>query len=85
MNKISILTFVDLVNVGTNVKDVWVFPNREAAIQEMEKQFRKMCEKYGITDLKESGLYRECVIDTSYAYFSNEYYWDIFEKEIGIL
>ena len=85
MHKIYILTFVDLVNVGTNVKDVWVFPSWEAAKEEMEKQFRKKCEEYGITDPKEAGLFRTCEIDGSYAYFSNEYYWDIFGKEVDIL
>jgi hypothetical protein len=87
MNKIYILVFVDLVHMGFNAKSVDVFPSDVAANAEMEKQYLEKCKEEGIENPMDKTDYNigHQFTKNGYAYILDKYYWDIFEKEIGVL
>ena len=87
MNKIYILTIVDLDGYGYNPKDVEVFPTEEMATERMRELYLKDCKKWGIEnpyDDDSDGLMHQ-FCEGAYAYIFGEHYYDIFEKEIGIV
>lgn len=84
MNKIFILTIVDLDNVGYQTKDVELFSNKETATERMRKLYLEDCKHWGIKDPYDKDTLFHGFSD-DYAYIFGESYYDIFEKEIGIV
>lgn len=73
-----ILTFVDLVNMGYNVKAVYKFDNKEDASNFMKEQYIHHCLEEHITNPLDNDSF-DYEYSNSYAYIFGKYYWDIFE------
>ena len=81
--KIYITTFVDLVNVGYTPAAVFVDSSKDEAKARMKHEYLKHCEEEQIENPFDEGTINHQLGD-NFAYIFGKYYWDIFEKEIGL-
>ena len=81
--KIYITTFVDLVKVGYTPAAVFVDSSKDEAKARMKHEYLKRCEEEQIENPFEEGA-MDYQLSNDFAYIFGKYYWDIFEKEIGL-
>lgn len=81
MNRFYILTFCDAVHYGLGVKDVFMFDSKELAIKKMNEMYQEKAKELDIENPYDDMSY-DYEIGDDYAYFSDAYYWDIFNKDI---
>ena len=81
--KIYILAEVNTQDFGFNTKNVYVFTEKEKAIEKMKELYLDAFNHYNSDDddpfAEDSYDYQ---FTSNYAYVSSAYYLDIFEKEI---
>ena len=83
--KVTVVTFVDLVNVGYNPSTVKIFNTKEEASEHIKKQYLEKCI---IEEIPENERFATDTIDhevsDNYAYIFGKYYWDAFQEEIEV-
>ena len=87
MKRFYILTFVDLVKMGYNVSDVFMFDSIELAIKKMKEMYLQYCEQEDIDDPMATDSYDHEFSESGefgngFAYINGKYYWDIFNKDL---
>ena len=82
MQRFYILTFVDLVKMGYNVSDVFMFDSIELANKKMKEMYLQYCEQEDIDDPMTTDSYDYEFSENSFAYINGKYYWDIFNKDL---
>ena len=83
--KVTVVTFVDLVNVGYNPSKVKIFDTKEEASEYIKNHYLEKCEDEGIPE--EERFANDTIdheISDYYAYIFGKYYWDAFQEEIEI-
>lgn len=78
---IYILTVVDLVRVGYNVDNVYVFDKIEDATSLMKEEYLNKCKEEGIENPMED-CYDYQYSENGFAYIQGKYYWDIFTRKL---
>lgn len=81
MNRFYILTYCDAVHYGLGVKDVFLFDDKELAMKKMEQMYIEKCKEEEI-DNPFSGDSYDYDYGDNYAFISDRYYWDIFNKDL---
>ena len=81
MKRFWILTFCDAVYYGLGVKEVYLFDNKDEAISQMKKMYIEKAKELDIENPFDDMTYAYQFSD-DYAYFTDAYYWDIFNKEL---
>lgn len=83
--KVTVVTFVDLVNVGYNPSKVKIFNTKEEAAEYIKSQYLDKCI---IEEIPEDERFATDTIEhevaDKYAYIFGKYYWDAFQEEIEI-
>lgn len=82
MKRFYILTFVDLVKMGYNVSDVFMFDSIELANKKMKEMYLQYCEQEDIDDPMATDSYDYEFSENSFAYINGKYYWDIFNRDL---
>lgn len=82
MEKIFVLAFSDLVNYGFGTTNVWVFNNKADAVAKMKTMYEDKCKKENIDEYDCEFDSGSDTYDGAYAYITDRYYWDIFEKSL---
>ena len=81
--KIFVLTFNDCVFYGNGTQNVTIFLNKEDAIKKMKEEYIEKCKEECVEEPMADDSYDNQITD-NYAYISDTYYWDIFEREIDM-
>ena len=82
MERFYILTFVDLVKMGYNVSDVFMFDSIELANKKMKEMYLQYCEQEDIDDPMTTDSYDHEFGENGFAYINGKYYWDIFNRDL---
>ena len=81
MKRFWILTYCDAVCYGLGVKEVYLYDNEDDAIAKMKEMYIEKAKELNIENPFDDMSYGY-EFSNSYAYFSDAYYWDIFNKEL---
>ena len=86
MKRFWILTFCDCVKYGFGTKSVFLFDDKEQAINKMKQMFEEKAKelKYDLPENYFNGDSNTYGWDfgSDYAYFNDFYYWDIFNTDL---